>query len=182
MDVVSNKLRSRVLEVALELILATSPADILEFGADSHASALSPNLDFLKELPIRTWAEFTVSMRRHREVLFGADLFGDPAWDILLEVLIAEIDARPLNVSNACVVGNMPMSTGLRWVVKLEEDGFIKRVPDQHDRRVSWVRMTAQGIRYMAEHFNHEIGALAKLGAGIKRGRKGRNMLGQGSK
>src|SRR5438067_13561168 len=40
--------------------------------------------------------------RRQREKIFGDELFGEPAWDILLELFSAELAQRKLSVSGAC--------------------------------------------------------------------------------
>jgi DNA-binding MarR family transcriptional regulator len=80
--------------------------------------------------------------RRLRNRLLGADLFGEPAWEILLELFAANWSGERLSVSGACYVSGVPSSTALRWIVRLERDGWIERVDDPLDRRRSWLRLT----------------------------------------
>jgi DNA-binding MarR family transcriptional regulator len=51
-----------------------------------------------------------------------------------------------LSRSHVCVAGNMTMLIG-----RLERDGFVKRIPDPHDRRVTRVVLTAKGRRITSE-------------------------------
>jgi len=83
--------------------------------------------------------------RRKRERIFGGDLFGEPAWDILLELFLAELAQKKLSVSDACYSSAVPHTTALRWVGKLERDGWIKRTDDPFDRRRSWLILTDRG-------------------------------------
>jgi DNA-binding MarR family transcriptional regulator len=51
-----------------------------------------------------------------------------------------------LSRSHVCVAGNMTMLIG-----RLERDGFVKRIPDPRDRRVTRVALTAKGRRIITE-------------------------------
>lgn len=43
------------------------------------------------------------ALRRKRAAIFGnPELFGEPAWDILLDLYIAHAEAKPVSVSSAC--------------------------------------------------------------------------------
>ena len=55
------------------------------------------------------------ALRRKRAALFGnPDLFGEPAWDILLDLYIAAGEGKPVSVSSACIGSAAPATTGLR--------------------------------------------------------------------
>jgi DNA-binding MarR family transcriptional regulator len=90
--------------------------------------------------------------RRRREKLFGGDLFGEPAWDILLELFSAELAQKKLSVSAACYASAVPHTTALRWLGKLEDDGWITRMDDPFDGRRSWLVLTDHGSDRM-RHF-----------------------------
>lgn len=73
--------------------------------------------------------------RRLRERLLRADLFADPAWDMLLDLFVAEADGREVCVSSLCIAAAVPATTALRWIDTLESRGLIARRPDPYDKR-----------------------------------------------
>lgn len=64
-----------------------------------------------------------LEIRRRRSAAFGSDLFSDPAWDILLELLAAELGRREVRLSDLTSIGRP--STIARWVAALEQRGLI---------------------------------------------------------
>jgi DNA-binding MarR family transcriptional regulator len=87
--------------------------------------------------------------RRRREAMFGADLFGEPSWDLLLELYAAELAQHKISVSSACLASAVAPTTALRWISKLERDGWIRREADPRDRRRYWLFLTPQGVSAM---------------------------------
>jgi DNA-binding MarR family transcriptional regulator len=83
--------------------------------------------------------------RRQRDSLFGTELFGEPAWDILLELFVAEQTYRKLSVSSVCLASAVPPSTAIRWIERLESAGWVRRDNDPLDRRRIWVLLTPKG-------------------------------------
>lgn len=75
-------------------------------------------------------------MRRRilRRQLIGAkELFGEPAWEMLIDLFIHEGEGRPLSTSDLCVTSTIPMSSALRLVQKLCDAGLVDRTPDLMD-------------------------------------------------
>jgi DNA-binding MarR family transcriptional regulator len=99
--------------------------------------------------------------RRKRNKLFGGDLFGEPAWDILLELYLAERNGRRLSVSGACYVSGVPLTTALRWISRLEADGWIRRVDDPLDKRRSWVVLCEETHEKMCEFLSLMVASSA---------------------
>lgn len=94
------------------------------------------------------------SLRRKRSLVFGNhELFGEPAWDILLDLYIAEDEGKPVSVSSACIGSASPPTTGLRWLGILAEKGLIVREHDPEDQRRVLVRLTDKGLQAMDEYF-----------------------------
>ena len=79
--------------------------------------------------------------RREREVVFGAGLFGEPAWDLLLDIYIAGAEGKALSVSSACVGAGVPESTALRRLRRLERDGLVLRRRCPVDARVVYLTL-----------------------------------------
>jgi len=93
------------------------------------------------------------SGRKGRISLFGADLFSDPAWDILLELYALHLEQQRASVSFVYAASGVPASTALRWVAKLEGEGFIVRIDHPTDARCSWLELTPEGLEKMTGFF-----------------------------
>lgn len=98
--------------------------------------------------------------RRDRARFLPADLFADPAWDMLLDLMAARLEGRQEPVSSLCIAANVPTTTALRWVRSLTDAGLIERQADPFDARRSHVRLTdaaADGVlgwlRLFSEQF-----------------------------
>lgn len=95
------------------------------------------------------------TQRRRRVATFGnPDLFGEPAWDILLDLYIAEADGKTVSVSSACIGSAAPPTTGLRWLGVLAENDLILREHDPQDQRRVLVRLTDRGLAAMDQFFS----------------------------
>lgn len=91
--------------------------------------------------------------RTRRFAFFDADLFADPAWDMLLELYALHLEQIPVSVSGLCDSIFVPATTALRWMTKLEKDGLIVRRDDPNDARRSWVTLSAPGLEKMGRYF-----------------------------
>jgi hypothetical protein len=83
-----------------------------------------------------TFARSLYNDRRLRDKIFQAHIFGEPGWDILLDLFACESEGRPVSVGSACIASAVPLTTALRHVSKLEELGFITRSYGTDRRRV----------------------------------------------
>lgn len=100
-------------------------------------------------------ARKTYALRRKRASVFGnPDLFGEPAWDILLDLYIAAGEGKPVSVSSACIGSAAPATTGLRWLGVLADEGLIVRENDPEDHRRVLVRLTSAGQAAMDRFFD----------------------------
>lgn len=97
--------------------------------------------------------------RRVRTQAFAqaGSLFGEPGWDILLELYVAA--GKPVYVGNACIAAEVAQTTGLRWVSKLEHFGLLTRDQDPVDRRRGLLALTARGEQEM-ENYLRRVGAV----------------------
>lgn len=73
--------------------------------------------------------------RRMRADFLPADLFADPAWDMLLDLLAARLDGVRVSVSSLCIAAAVPPTTALRWIKTLTDQGLVDRRADPHDGR-----------------------------------------------
>lgn len=91
--------------------------------------------------------------RRARQSLFSAALFGEPAWELLLEIFVADCSGRRLSITSACLIADVPQTTALRWLARLEREGLVLRVQDQSDRRRAWVSLTERARTAVIGYF-----------------------------
>jgi DNA-binding MarR family transcriptional regulator len=78
-----------------------------------------------------------IRARRLREQFFSAELFSDPAWDMMLDLAAARLERRRVAVSSLCIAAAVPATTALRWIKNLTEAGlFVRRDDPQDGRRV----------------------------------------------
>lgn len=131
--------------------VAASPADLVDVVNNAQRSQRS-------ERHYLALARQAYALRRRRAAIFGnPELFGEPAWDILLDLYIAHAEGKPVSVSSACIGSAAPPTTGLRWLGVLADEGLVVRENDADDNRRVLVRLTRTGITAM-EHFFDSIG------------------------
>ena len=65
-----------------------------------------------------------IRRREARARHFSSDLFADPAWDILLDLALARMTARPAVLR---VAASMSPSAVERWIDLLVEGGYVTR-------------------------------------------------------
>ena len=80
--------------------------------------------------------------RRLREDFLPADLFADPAWDMLLDLLAARLEQERVSVSSLCIASAVPPTTALRWIRTLTDKGIVHRQADPHDGRRVFIALT----------------------------------------
>lgn len=81
----------------------------------------------------------------------GLDLFGEAAWDILLDVFIRQGEGEKVSVKSACVGSGVPASTALRWLNVLEFHGLLMSEDDPDDQRRRLLSLTPHGLRTMTD-------------------------------
>lgn len=150
------KAKARRLIAAANELLAIAHELELGIGDDRAPDELTVPHN-AKDSP--AWAEVARSVyreRRHRSDVFGdPTLFGEPAWDILLDLFIAAKERKRLPVTSACIGAAVPATTALRWLTVLEEKGLILRENDTADARRVFVRLSADGYEKMVTYFTH---------------------------
>lgn len=90
-------------------------------------------------------AAWLLIARRLREEIFGADLFSDPAWDILLDVYAGHGRGERIQISSLAPMSGVPSSTARRWAHKLIDLGLLERERDEHDHRLTYIRLSKHG-------------------------------------
>lgn len=102
-----------------------------------------------------------IRARRMRDQFFGAGLFEDPAWDMLLDLFAADLERSRVSVSSLCIAAAVAPTTALRWIQRMTEAGLFLREADPFDRRRAFVTLSP-GAR---EGMNAYWAAAARLSA-----------------
>ncbi|WP_162528421.1 hypothetical protein [Novosphingobium sp. BW1] len=110
-------------------------------GADAQVRPKSP-LEAVSNL---------YRVRRMRDEVLGKDLFGEPTWDILLDLYAMHQQGRECSVKSVCIASAVAPTTALRWFNVLLGKGLLTRLDDPRDGRRSIVQMTEKGLRAMDE-------------------------------
>jgi DNA-binding MarR family transcriptional regulator len=103
-----------------------------------------------------TWL---MEARRKRASYIAADLLGDPAWDILLELLRAELSYERPSVSSTCSAAGVPASTGLRWLKALEQRGLVLRQGDPRDTNGTLIVLSPETSAALRHYFAEVVAA-----------------------
>jgi hypothetical protein len=101
------------------------------------------------DVALVAFAERLYQERRRRSRHFPPQLFAEPAWDILLDLFVNGVRNRAISITSACIAGGIPATTGLRWLGLLEKEGLLVRETSGDDARVTWVRLSDQGMNAM---------------------------------
>lgn len=88
--------------------------------------------------------EAVIRARRLRGRYFFDDLFADPVWDMMLDLLSAEILCRRVTITDLCGAAAVPATTALRWIKVMEQHRMLIRRPDRHDSRRIYVELSPQ--------------------------------------
>ena len=103
-----------------------------------------------------------IRARRLRSRYFPEHLFADPAWDMLLDLLQAEIAQLRVPVSSLCIAAAVPATTALRWLKSMTEEGIFVRRADPHDGRRVFVELSPQASSAVRRYFA-EVGQVAVI-------------------
>ena len=82
--------------------------------------------------------------RRHirREMVGNAEIFGEPAWEMLLDLFIHGCEGKPVATSSLCIASGAPISTALRLLNRMCVKGIVARRRDTGDARRQLVELS----------------------------------------
>lgn len=108
-------------------------------------------------------ARWLYASRDHRPAAKFDDLYGEPAWDILLDLYIAEYSGKRTAVSSACLAARVPSTTALRYIKSLCAKGLTERLPDERDRRRLWLQLSPRALHEMDLYIDRSIDELRAI-------------------
>jgi DNA-binding MarR family transcriptional regulator len=149
------ELKARVDQI--QELLAGRSDDVTSRAARPVSGEGLPKAGLLDQL------SFNIQIRRIRRNHFGSAEMSGPTWDMMLDLMLAATHDRVLSASDLATGAGVPLSSGLRMISALEQQGLVHRSTDERDRRRTIVRLTDTGTERMATYFE-KVGGVAQNG------------------
>jgi DNA-binding MarR family transcriptional regulator len=141
--------------------IAATLARLSNVPANPPPELRKPVEDDVPDVSVET-VRSVIRARRLRARYFAEDLFADPAWDMLLDLLQAEIAQLRVPVSSLCIAAAVPATTALRWLKNMTDKGIFVRRADPHDGRRVFVELSRDASIAMRRYFA-EVGRPAAI-------------------
>lgn len=93
-----------------------------------------------------------IRARRLRSTFFPGDLFSDPAWDMMLDLMAARLLDQRVSVSSLCIAAGVPATTALRWIRALTDRGIFIRKVDREDPRRAYIELSDEAAESMKNY------------------------------
>ena len=161
-DVASDKNAARLRQLSEEVNRIASTLARLSTGPSATppppVQAAPEDAPAVSAEAVRT----VIRARRLRARYFPEELFADPAWDMLLDLLQAEIAHLRVPVSSLCIAAAVPATTALRWLKTMVDKGLFLRRADPHDGRRVFVELAPDASHALRRYFA-ELGHVAVI-------------------
>ena len=101
-------------------------------------------------------ARVILANRRRRSAIFGAQMFSEPAWEILL-TLYADQQAQRHTQSGVIDASGTSKTTALRWIDYLLERDFIRREDHPTDKRLKFLALSENGLNLLEMYLSETV-------------------------
>jgi DNA-binding transcriptional ArsR family regulator len=128
--------------------LARLAEDLAHSTQVPESSAAADQPDISTEM-----VNWFIRARRRRGRYFPEELFADPTWDMMLDLLAAELSYRPVAVSSLCVAAAVPATTALRHIRSMVQKGMLIRRQDMRDGRRVYVELSPEASGALRRYF-----------------------------
>ena len=159
-DIASDQSADRLRQLSDEVSLIASTLARLSTEPGAQARPAQPSNDAEVPPVSADTVRSVIRARRLRSRFFEEDLFADPAWDMLLDLLQAEIAQLRVPVSSLCIAAAVPATTALRWLKTMTDKGIFVRRADPHDGRRVFVELSRNASVAIRRYFA-EVGQVA---------------------
>jgi DNA-binding MarR family transcriptional regulator len=132
-----------------ERLIQLSGSEGLEGALVDRHDTQSADPDDYDEAVLVQVARSFYRIRRTRSRILPADLFAEPAWDMLLDLFIQRSNGQRVTVTSLCIASGVPPTTALRWISGLIESDLVARFESEQDRRKAFIVLTDRGYREM---------------------------------
>jgi DNA-binding MarR family transcriptional regulator len=161
-DVTADKNAVRLRQLSDEVSRIAATLARLSTGPAATTRSVEPEqVGDAPEVSVET-IRAVIRARRLRSRYFDEELFADPAWDMLLDLLYAEISNLRVPVSSLCIAAAVPATTGLRWLKTMVQQGIFLRQADPHDGRRVFVQLAPPSSQALRRYFA-DVGKIATV-------------------
>ena len=140
---------ARVTDLLSQLVRQEPRADAL---TDRSLGYAAPPADPVSVRADPAEIRRVIRARRARDKVFGARLFEDPAWDILLDLFAAHLEGGDVSVSSLCIAAAVAPTTALRWIGRMTSTGLLVRTQDAADKRRALITLSDRGLSGMQRY------------------------------
>lgn len=121
----------------LDYLIASS-----EIPQTNDASSSSDNIS--NEELIRRAEKLLQWSRLKAEMLnLGSGLFADSCWNMCLDVYICDLKDNKITVSSIAHSSGIPMTTAMRYINVMAEEGLLEKAPNPSDNRMIFISTSA---------------------------------------
>ena len=108
---------------------------------------------------LREHASLIRAARDLRREWFDQNIFGEPAWEMLLTLYVIDGEQRRLSTRQVARLARLSLTTTLRWLDYLEEQDLVSRRPNPFDHRVVYTELSDKGRAAMDAYLMRNCGA-----------------------
>lgn len=109
---------------------------------------------------LNDFARHILAGRKQRDRYFDPMLFSNPAWDILLNLFVADSEGRPVTLLDSCLISTIPQGVALRWLGYLKQEEMVLERSDPENPGQTLIRLSEQTRRAITAY----LGSLTSLG------------------
>ncbi|WP_054120054.1 hypothetical protein [Porphyrobacter sp. AAP60] len=120
-------------------------------GCASLGSALEP-AQKPSQSALQTAQRVYHERRSRVDFLGNNEIFGEPAWDMLLNIFIRQSTSEMVSFESADINKVSPKPTAVRWLRVLEQSGLIRWERDADDNDRHLIYLTATGYEGMLRY------------------------------
>jgi len=95
-----------------------------------------------------------ITARNRRMEYFPAEMFADPVWDMLLDLIHCELTDQRVSTSNLCHAAKVPATTALRYITMLTSQGLLVRRPDPLDGRRVFMELSRKALDSLFQYLD----------------------------
>ena len=143
-DVAADRSAEQLRQLSDEVSRIAAMLSRLSTGPDPAPRAIQPPASGEVRPVSPDTVRKVIRARRLRARFFPEDMFADPAWDMLLDLLQAELSHLRVPVSSLCIAAAVPATTALRWLKTMVSEGLFIRRADPHDGRRVFVELAPE--------------------------------------